>query len=459
MWNRLTIDARRTVQYTAASAGPTVTITSNPQTMTDGYTDERDASASHSRRDVLRTASIGALTAGFAGCLDGATNSTGTTSSGAGATVRWAGTQNPDTTCWDFGENISEAPEDCGLVYPVFELKRRLDAREDAPEMALIDSKELCSEQSCMSKLDSKVIQLGSSSVANSAKIWPENEIWSIPYTFPVHERASIGYSFIHPTTWEDYWVPFAKKYNVVPIGFDPPGYRAHLIGTGSDPGTPVTSPADFADRKIRTTQSEVISTAFDELGMNPVTISFADTLQGMKSGVVDGLEIITPYAVAGQITSITAQVTLTQWAPGLDPIWCRVDFLKDLSETERAAFAEVTANLAEQSIQRTDRMYERFQGLSPDAPVEGSNFHTQGPDDGPVQVNWLSESDLKAWRDPVNPADNRALYDDAIGRVHDEFTDGFFDQLHDIARESGVPNQSENFTLDAWWDDYLDQI
>lgn len=451
------LDARST--YAAASAGPTATITSNPQTMTDGHTDERDTVASHSRRDVLRTASIGALTAGFAGCLDGATNSSGTTSSGAGATARWAGTQNPDTTCWDFGENLSEAPEDCGLVYPVFELKRRLDAREDAPDMALIDSKELCSEQSCMSKLDSKVIQLGSSSVANSAKIWPENEIWSIPYTFPVHERASIGYSFVHPTTWEDYWVPFAKKYNVVPIGFDPPGYRAHLIGTGSDPGTPVTSPADFENRKIRTTQSEVISTAFDELGMNPVTISFADTLQGMKSGVVDGLEIITPYAVAGQITSITAQVTLTQWAPGLDPIWCRVDFLKDLSETERAAFAEVTANLAEQSIQRTDRMYERFQGLSPDAPVEGSNFHTQGPDDGPVQVNWLSESDLEAWRDPVNPADNRDLYDDAIGRVHDEFTDGFFDQLHDIARESGVPNQSKNFTLNAWWDDYLDQI
>ncbi len=434
-------------------------ITSDPHAMRDEHTDGRDALTGHSRRDLLRTASIGALAAGFSGCLGGAASGTDTTSSGAGATARWAGTQNPDTTCWDFDENQSEGSEGCGLVYPVFELKRRLDAREDAPDMALVDSKELCSEQSCMSKLDSKVIQLGSSSVANSAKIWPENEIWSIPYTFPVHQRASIGYSFVHPTTWEDYWVPFAKKYNVVPIGFDPPGYRAHLIGTGSDPGTPVTSPADFENRKIRTTQSEVISTAFDELGMNPTTISFSDTLQGMKSGVVDGLEIITPYAVAAQITSITAQVTLTQWAPGLDPIWCRVDFLKGLSEAERTAFAEVTADLAEQSIQRTDRMYERFQGLSPDAPVEGSNFHTQGPDDEPVQVNWLSEEDLDAWRAPVNPADNRDLYNDAIGRVHDEFTDGFFDQLHDIARESGVPDQSKNFTLDAWWDDYLDRI
>lgn len=131
-----------------------------------------------------------------------------------------------------------------------------------------------------------------------------------------------------------------------------PPGYRAHLIGTGSDPGRPVTSPADFEGRKIRTTQSEVISTTFDELGTNPITISFADTLQGMRSGVVDGLEIITPHAVAAQITSTIAQVTLTQWAPGLDPVRCRVDFLKSLSEAERTAFAEVTADLAERSIQ-----------------------------------------------------------------------------------------------------------
>ncbi|MFC6988911.1 hypothetical protein ACFQJD_09665 [Haloplanus sp. GCM10025708] len=56
-----------------------------------------------------------------------------------------------------------------------------------------------------------------------------------------------------------------------------------------------MTSPADFEGRKIRTTQSEVISTAFDELGMNPITISFADTLQGMKSGVVDGLRSSRP--------------------------------------------------------------------------------------------------------------------------------------------------------------------
>jgi len=411
-------------------------------------------------------APLGAL-GGLAGCLGGNGGGTTDTDTGTGTgggsggdtTARWAGTQNPDTTCWNLDGTLPEGPEGCGLVYPVFELKRRLDERSDAPDLALIGSQELCSEQSCMSKLGSQVVQLGSSSVANSAKIWPENEIWSIPYTFPVHQRASIGYSFVHPTTWEEYWVPFAKKYGVLPVGFDPPGYRAHLVGTGSDPGSSVTSPADFEGRKIRTTQSEVISTAFDELGMNPITISFADTLQGMKSGVVDGLEIITPYAVAAQITSITAQVTLTQWAPGLDPIWCRVDFLKGLSASERAAFAEVTGNLAEQSIQRTDRVYERFQGLSPDAPVEGSNFHTEGPDGGPVQVNWLNESQLDEWRAPVDPVDNRDLYADAIDRVHGEFTDGFFDRLHGLARESGVPDDSENFTLDAWWDDYLDRI
>ncbi|WP_423751628.1 TRAP transporter substrate-binding protein [Salinirarus marinus] len=432
---------------------------------TDRHTDERVASTNRSRREFLKTASLGVLAGGFAGCLggvgttgdEGGTETTGESSSST--TARWAGTQNPDTTGWDFDAELPEGPDGVGLVYPIFELERRLDERESAPDLTLVGSQELCSEQSCMSKLDSRVIQLGSSSVANSAKIWPENEIWSIPYTFPVHQRASIGYSFVHPTTWEEYWVPFAKKYNVVPIGFDPPGYRAHLTGIGSDPGEPVTSPADFEGRKIRTTQSEVISTAFDELGMNPITISFADTLQGMKSGVVDGLEIIPPYAVAAQITSITAQVTLTQWAPGLDPIWCHVDFLKGLSDAERTAFAEVTADLAEQSIQRTDRTYERFQGLSPDAPVEGSNFYTEGPDGEPVRVNWLSEDQLDEWKNPVNPADNRDLYSDTIDRVHDEFTDGFFDRLYDLARESGVPDDSENFTLDAWWDDYLDRI
>ena len=421
--------------------------------MTSEHDSNADSSADRSRRAVLGL-TAGAALGGLTGCLGGgASASEG--GDGDTTTVRWAGTQNPDTSCWDY----EDASDDCGLVYPVFELERRLEERSTGLELSLIDSKELCSEQSCMSKMDSEVIHLGSSSIANSAKIWPENEIWSIPYTIPAHSRAAIGYSFTHPTVWEEYWVPFGRKYNAIPIGFDPPGYRAHFVGVGNDPDEALTSPEDFAGLKIRTTQSDVISVAFDELGMNPTTISFADTLQGMQSGVVDGMEIIPQYAVSAQITDVTAQATLTQWAPGIDPVWCRVDFLKSLSEEERETFASVTAELAEESIRRSDDVYETFQGLSPEAPVEGSNYYTQGPDGEPVRVNWLDEDQLAAWREPIDPASNRDLYRDTIDRVHEEFTDGFYDHLYEIARESGVPSRSADFSLDAWWDDYLEQM
>ncbi|WP_049987451.1 TRAP transporter substrate-binding protein DctP [Halobellus rufus] len=416
--------------------------------------------SARSRREVLGATS-GAVLAGLTGCLGGGTAVSGGGGGGDSGTTtaRWAGTQNPETSCWDYEDDSSEGADQCGLVYPVFELKRRLEERSADLELTLVDSKELCSEQSCMTKMDSRVIELGSSSVANSAKVWPENEIWSIPYLFPTHSRASIGYAFTHPTVWEEYWVPFGRKYGAIPIGFDPPGYRAHFVGVGSDPEEPMTSPADFEGLKIRTTQSEVISVAFDELGMNPTTVSFADTLQGMKSGVVDGMEIIPQYAVSAGITDVTAQATLTQWAPGLDPIWCSVDFLKGLSDGERETFASVTAELAEESVRRSDDVYESFQGLSPDAPVEGSNYQTEGPDGEPVRVNWLEEDQLAEWREPVDPATNPDLYRDAIDRVHGEFTDGFFDRVYDVARESGVPDRSADFSLDAWWDDYLERI
>ncbi|MDQ2055969.1 TRAP transporter substrate-binding protein DctP [Halobellus sp. H-GB7] len=409
------------------------------------------------RRTLLtRGAAIG--TAGVvSGCLGtgsqsnaAQTGSTATSGSNSGTTgdsggqssleFTVAGTPNKKINDWD-----SVAP------FSMWELKRRLEERSSSLGVSVVGGGELCSESNCGAKVSSGIIPVGSNSMGNSTKFFPENDIWLLPYTFP--SKVSLPYTMFTEESWERYWVPFAKKYGVVPIDIDHPPLHRHLyIGKGYDASKRLKTPSDIEGLKLRRTYSQIASTALDTWGGSPVTLPWGDTLQGMKSGVVDGMETFSSVVVAFKMAPVIDQVILNKWSASTALLYARVDWLKQLSTEQRSTLASVTKSVSEDVVKLSDEVANKRVGES-SPPPEGSGFAENG-----VRVNTLTDAELEQWKQPVSAKENKDLYSRTIDKVS-LWDEGFHNYLWDTARSSSVPEKPADFSIDAWWNDYIDEI
>lgn len=147
-----------------------------------------------------------------------------------------------------------------------------------------------------------------------------ENNLWQLPYLFPPENRAPLSYALFHPETWKRYWIPLAKEYGVIPwLGY-PNQHRVIHIGTSAANEfnrDRMTLPEDIAGLDIRRTLARVPTKTISGWGANPVKLSWGDTIQGLKSGGVAGLETwLTNVAAFTMLPSI-GQTILNNWSMG----------------------------------------------------------------------------------------------------------------------------------------------
>lgn len=130
------------------------------------------------------------------------------------------------------------------------------------------------------------------------------------------------------------------------------------------------------------------------------------------------------------------------------------MELLKGLSDEDRQAAAEASRWIVEQQGRMVDGVNQERNGQADPVP-EGSTFA-----ENDIDVHFLSDSELQSWWDPIDVTQNRGKYSDIISRANELFTgDNIVDYLHSTAREGAVPDSPDGFEMDAWWDDYIDQI
>lgn len=376
------------------------------------------------------------------------------------------GTENPRpaSTSFRYGTTGTEQGNclDCPDPYGVWTLADRLAEDSDGEiDMTLHGGTSICDEQSCIAQLKNGVVQTASTSIGNSTKFAPGNNIWAMAYLFPPRDRTAISYALFHEEAWQRYWVPFAAKHGIVPFVGYPAQHRVIHIGhaAGGDiEADQVTHPDDIAGHGIRRTESRMAVNAINGWGADPVSVGWGDTIQGLESGLISGLETWhTNVSAFGMLPSID-QTVMNNWSIGYQMDWASVDWLRRLPDDARELVAEHSLAVTNELAQLADEVVEQRTGAT-SPPPDGSPF-----DEYDVQVHELDDDQLAAWREPVDYRQNPDLY----GKTFDEAGDilggsdqarEFADFIWELSRENGVPDESADLEITSWWDDHLDDI
>lgn len=418
-----------------------------------------------SRREMLKTAgTVGAVGVGLAGC-------SGSDGGGGGGSSDDGSSGDSDTSSSEsepelqltIGGVMSQPGSAWGGEQPSghWEFEQRIEERTNGRiQVDNVAEGQLCGELSCPEKVSQGTIEIGSASIGNSTKFYPMNDVWMLPFTFP--SPQSLGYVHQKPETWEQWWVPFAQEFGIVPLWMHAPTLRSINIGLDRSQSKDVDhrAPADVAGMDCRRTGSQVSGAALSEWGMNPVSVSWADSLQGLRTGVVGGMEAaISPVsAYEGNMADSLGESVHNRWTIHNDTKWASVEWLRSLSDENREILAEESRLMYRDLVRRNRQLHQETLGTYTDSPPE-----TAAVNEHDLQVNYIEGDELQQWSDKVTYERNPELYTDVIDSAGQIGVDGevFHEYLYDSARESTVPSgfYDDSYTIDAWWDDYLQEM
>jgi hypothetical protein len=341
-----------------------------------------------------------------------------------------------------------------------WEFERRVEEQSDGRiQVDNVAEGQICGELDCPESVRNQTVEVGSASIGNSSQSFPMNDIWMIPYTFP--SEISLAHTLTQAETYEQFWVPFAQEYGVVPLWYHAPALRAIHIGIDRSDSTDFTHqvPGDVEGMDCRRTASQVSGIALNELGMNPVSLSWADALQGLRTGTVDGAEAAASpvCAYGGNNAEALASSIINKWTIHNDTKWANVKWLKSLSDQNLSLLADVSKSIYEDLVQKNmESIHQERLGMYTDDPPESSCTVEHD-----LEYNYLDEDQMQQWEDAIGYEDNLDLYSGIIDSAGQIGVDGqaFHEYLVDTARENSVPSDHSDFTADAWWDEYLSEM
>lgn len=379
----------------------------------------------------------------------------------AKSTHRHGGVDVEKGNCWS-----------CVDPYGTWELDKRIEEETGgALTIENVVESQLCSEAGCMSKVANNVVNSARCSTGNSTKFIPENHIWVLAYLFPERNPVSIPYTNFSEEAWERYWVPMAKKYGIVPMQ----GYQAQLrtvsIGTNASEefDGDIRVPSDIKGLKIRRTLSRIPAQCIEAWGANPVEVAWGDTIEGLKSGLVSGLEAWNNNIVAfGMIESVGQQI-INNWSAAMEFNWANVEHLKNLPDEHREVLASQSKKLTVELVQNTNEILRDRNGVQ--SSIYGGESDADPTEDTPyakhgVKIQDLNDDEFEQWKENAAFMKNPDLYSQSLEQAGQilggkQEAKNFAEWVYDYSRANHVPDSVEDFSGDqiAWWDDYLDEI
>ena len=184
----------------------------------------------------------------------------------------------------------------------------------------------------------------------------------------------------------------------------------------------PIRTPEDMKDIKFRVVGSPLFIDIFNQLGANPMSISWAEALTALQQGTVDGQE--NPYSVYLPNKIYEFQKYLTEWSYNMDPLIYVVhedvwdEFPEDVKKVIADAAEECgwyNKHLARLGLDDgTAEKWLKEHDLYPTEPQE-INPRKFVQDYG-VEVSVLNPEEIAAFRAKMNP-----VFEKWIGKIGKE--------------------------------------
>lgn len=197
------------------------------------------------------------------------------------------------------------------------EFVRDIEERTDgAIRVEFIGNNQICGQLNCVKKTQQGIVDMFAASTQNTAGGAPYYNVLDYAYMFPT--RASQYHFLYHPESEKILREPLRKQHKLHFL-FSVAQLRGIQLGLSWKDKPLVTKIEELFGTKNRVTGTQLGRIAMQLLNLNPTPIAWAETLDGLKQGLIDGAETWSSAVAYANMAPVVSQVIDLRFFSGFE--------------------------------------------------------------------------------------------------------------------------------------------
>lgn len=339
-----------------------------------------------------------------------------------------------------FGAGIASPIVENYMPTAIYDFVEYVENHTDGEvKFQVIDSSGSCAENTCGDQVASGIIDMGMSSPQNLGSVFP----YAIAMDFPFLWKDRDAYlSFLSsPDSNRPYRDVLRKAYGIEPL-FAVGEMRDIFLGLKYKDEAAIRTQEDFINAKFRITNSMMIANFINSLGGNPIPLAWAETLEGLRSGVVDGCETWAGAAASSGLHRVLSHHIPLQFSPGYELTFMRSSKFQELPERIQEVFYRGAKEAMDIGYKKVDIAQNLTVGNGPQPDAE-SAFSEAG-----VQRAILSTEELEEFKSISAVEVNSEIYDSITKQLSAVAGFNVYEEMLESAKKyNGIQYQSGE-----WW-------
>lgn len=307
-----------------------------------------------------------------------------------------------------------------------------------------IGSNQICGQTNCVKKTQQNIVDIYSASTQNSAGGAPYYNVLDYAYMFP--NRASQYHFFYHKKSEQLLREPLRKRHNIQFL-FTHCELRGIMLGLKWKDKPLVTSVKQLAGTKNRVTGTQLGRIAMQLMDLNPVPVAWSETLDALKTGLIDGAETWMGAVAYAGMSPVVAQAVDLRFFCGTEHTAMNYKTFSKLGSRLQDAVMEsaYTAQVYTQGMNEAG-LFDIVGATTPQK--NGTVFNKNG-----TRVATLSNAELRLAEEMCSPEFNPKPWEKWRERLN-QWSGGYdtYQDIYDIAREVPKDLHPVNVKPQRWW-------
>lgn len=325
------------------------------------------------------------------------------------------------------------------------EFARDLESRTDGEiRVEFIGDNQICGQLSCVEKAQNGIIDIYAASTQNSAGGAPYLNVLDYAYVFP--GRASQYHFLYSPESNSILRDPFEKRHGLKFL-FSHCELRGLQMGANFKDKPTVSKLEELFGTKNRVTGTQLGRIAMQLLNLNPVPVAWEETLDGLKTGLIDGAETWASAVAYANMSPVVSQSVDLKFFCGTEHTAMSAKAFDSLDGNLQDAVME-SSYLAQVHVQAANEAaLVKTVGQS-DPQLPGTIFAEHG-----VRNAFLGADQIKMAEEMCSPEFQPAAWEQWRERIN-KWAGGMdtYTELHRVAREVPADMLAENVEPRRWW-------
>ncbi len=325
------------------------------------------------------------------------------------------------------------------------EFARDLESRTDGEiRVEFIGDNAICGQLSCVEKAQNGIVDIYAASTQNSAGGAPYLNVLDYAYVFP--SRAAQYHFFYSPESNAILRDPFEKRHGLRFL-FTHCELRGIRLGQSFAGKPTVSKLEELFGTKNRVTGTQLGRIAMQLLNLNPVPVAWEETLDGLKTGLIDGAETWASAVAYANMSPVVSQSVDLRFFCGTEHTAMSAKVFDSLEGHLQDAVLE-SAYLAQVHVQAANEAaLVKTVGFS--EPVLPGTIFAEND----VTPAFLADDQIKMAEEMCSPEFNPEPWAQWRDRIN-KWAGGLdtYTELHRVARQIPADTLPENVEPRRWW-------